>query len=87
MPKILNADIAKTLADVILSKIRSDNPELSDAQIRAVLNTAASLTNPFVKKSEQVTEDVTEPVSEDVTEPVSEDVTEPVTEEFAESFQ
>ena len=67
MPKILNAEVAKTLAYKVLAGLRSDHPELSDAQIRAVLNTAASLTTPFVKKDA-----VAEPVHEAVAEPVHE---------------
>jgi len=75
MPKILNAEVAKTLAYKVLAGLRSDHPELSDAQIRAVLNTAASLTTPFVKK---VTTPAPEPVQEPVAEPVQEPVAEPV---------
>jgi len=77
MPKILNAEVAKTLAYKVLAGLRSEHPEFNDAQIRAVLNTAASLTTPFVKK---VTTPVAEPVQEQVQEPVAEAVAEPVSE-------
>jgi hypothetical protein len=63
MPKILKEEVAKPIAEEVLLSIRTKHPELSDPQVRAVLNTAASLTTPFVKKVK-----VAEPVSEPATE-------------------
>jgi len=88
MPKILKAEIARPIAEDVLSQLRAGHPEFNDAQIRAVLNTAASLTAPFVKKAipiqeapvveEQPTEAVAAPVVE---EQPTEAVAAPVVEE------
>ena len=75
MPKILSAEIAKPIGEELIAIIREQHPNLTDQQIRAVLNYAAKMTTPFVKKAEPVTEEVAEPVTEEVSEPVTEEAT------------
>ena len=63
MPKILKPEVAKPIAEEVVATIRARHPQLNDAQIRAALNMAATLTVPFVKrvapaKEEAVTEEV-----------------------------
>ena len=59
MPKILKPEVAKPIAEDILATIRARNPQLSDAQIRAALNLAATMTTPFVKRAAPVIEQAT----------------------------
>jgi len=91
MPKILKEQLAKPIGEEVIAMIREKHPTLTDQQIRAVLNYAAKMTTPFVKKADPVTEEVADPVTEEVADPVTEEVADPVTEEVAdpvtESFQ
>jgi len=71
MPKILKEEIAKPLAEVVISNIRMNNPDFSDAQIRAVLNYAAKMTTPFVKKAAPVAVQEAAPVAVQEAAPVA----------------
>ena len=63
MPKILKPEVAKPIAEGIIAWIKKEHPELTDPQIRAALNTAASLTTPVVKKA-KATDAIVDPFTE-----------------------
>jgi len=75
MPKILKEEIAKPIGEEVITMIRQKYPALNDQQIRAVLNYAAKMTTPFVKKAEPVQEAVpeAEPVQDAAPEPVAQE--------------
>ena len=73
MPKILKEEIAKPLAEVVISNIRMNNPDFSDAQIRAVLNYAAKMTTPFVKKAAPVAVQEAQAIEQPAEEPVAQE--------------
>ena len=80
MPKILKEEIAKPIGEEVITMIRQKYPALNDQQIRAVLNYAAKMTTPFVKKSVPVQAPVPAPVALPVQAPAPVALPEPVQE-------